>query len=113
MNVETFARSASEDSGPPAGISRAAEAVWHAKAGNWRAGHDIAQHLPGSLGVWIHAHLHFIEGDLGNAAYWYARAEKPARGAEDIEEEWRELAEAVLGGNESLAMGCRGVCAGY
>ena len=25
---------------------------------------------------WVHAHLHRVEGDLGNAAYWYRRAGK-------------------------------------
>ena len=26
---------------------------------------------------WVHAHLHRVEGDLGNAGYWYRRAGKP------------------------------------
>jgi hypothetical protein len=25
----------------------------------------------------VHAHLHRVEGDLGNAGYWYRRAGKP------------------------------------
>lgn len=97
-DVEAFLKSAIEDPSPPGGISPEAEALWHAKAGNWEASHDIAQDLPGSLGSWMHAHLHLIEGDVGNAGYWYARAGKPVRAQEEIEAEWRELAEAVLAG---------------
>lgn len=26
---------------------------------------------------WVHAYLHRKEGDQGNAAYWYGRAQKP------------------------------------
>ncbi|NIU02819.1 MAG: hypothetical protein GWO40_00660, partial [Gammaproteobacteria bacterium] len=53
-DVDAFLKSALEESSPPDGISSAAEAIWHAKAGNWEASHDIAQDLPGSLGSWIH-----------------------------------------------------------
>ena len=89
-------KSALEDSSPPEGMTLEAEAVWHVKAGNWQVSHDIAQDLPGKLGSWIHAHLHLIEGDRGNAGYWYARAGRPACEPDEIEAEWRELAAAVL-----------------
>ncbi|SLN48651.1 hypothetical protein ROJ8625_02375 [Roseivivax jejudonensis] len=42
--------------------------------GDWTAAHDIAQDDPSPEGAWMHAHLHRIEGDEGNAAYWYSRA---------------------------------------
>jgi hypothetical protein len=36
--------------------------------------------------AWVHAYLHRVEGDLGNAAYWYRRAGRPAdNGALDAE----------------------------
>ncbi len=95
-DVSAFLESAREDSSPPENLSPEAEAVWHAKAGNWEASHGIAQDLPGSVGCWIHAHLHLMEGDRGNASYWYGRAGRPARAPEDLEDEWLELARAAL-----------------
>ncbi len=48
------------------------------------------------MGSWIHALLHLIEGDEGNAGYWYARAGKPARTPLEIDEAWEELVAANL-----------------
>jgi hypothetical protein len=46
----------------------------------------------------VHAYLHRVEGDLGNAGYWYRRAGKPvAKGSPD--EEWEAIASALLGGD--------------
>ena len=43
----------------------------------------------------MHAHLHRVEGDDGNAGYWYRRAGKPhAKVSHD--EEWDRIAEALL-----------------
>jgi len=96
-DVESFLQSATGDSSPPDGLSPEALSIWHIKAGNWEASHDIAQDIDSSMGSWIHAHLHLIEGDIGNAGYWYSRAGKPARKPAEIEAEWLELATAVLG----------------
>lgn len=42
---------------------------------NWSAAHDIVQSREGiALFDAIHALLHRIEGDTGNAAYWDRRA---------------------------------------
>ena len=50
------------------------QAVDHALAGDWQAAHLIAQDHEGErLADWIHAVAHRMEGDLGNAAYWYRR----------------------------------------
>ena len=47
-------------------------ALWWAAKGNWDEAHKIAQdqHTPDS--AWVHAYLHRVEGDLGNAGYWCA-----------------------------------------
>jgi hypothetical protein len=46
-----------------------------AKAGKWDAAHNVVQHYEGdATAAWIHAVLHKMEGDLGNARYWYRRA---------------------------------------
>ncbi len=77
----------------PAGLGNALEALWLARAGQWDSAHDRCQNIPGAAGSWIHAHLHRQEGDLGNAAYWYARAGKPTPPAAiTIEQEWRTIA---------------------
>ena len=50
------------------------QAVDHALAGDWQAAHLIAQDHEGErLADWIHAVAHRMEGDLGNALYWYGR----------------------------------------
>ncbi len=43
--------------------------------GQWDAAHRVVQADEDSAAAaWIHAVLHKIEGDLGNARYWYHRA---------------------------------------
>jgi hypothetical protein len=49
-------------------------AIDAALAGNWQQAHEIVQALDDPLACWIHAILHKIEGDAGNARYWYARS---------------------------------------
>jgi hypothetical protein len=80
---------------PPAGVSAAAQALWHERRGDWARAHEIAQEIPGRDGAWVHAYLHRREGDAANAAYWYRQAGQPvARG--DLDEEWGTLVEALL-----------------
>jgi hypothetical protein len=44
-------------------------------AGEWEAAHVLVQqHEDDPTSCWIHAVLHRIEGDTGNARYWYRRA---------------------------------------
>lgn len=46
-----------------------------ALAGDWEAAHAIVQRDEADpTAAWIHAVLHKIEGDAGNARYWYRRA---------------------------------------
>ena len=97
MTAEELAASASTDAEPPAGLSPESRAMWFAKAGQWEAAHDIAQDNHTALGSWIHGHLHLVEGDIGNAGYWYSRAGRKARTPAQIEAEWDELASVTLG----------------
>lgn len=63
---------------PPAQLPTSVLALWHVARGDWDAAHRIAQAREGDPAHdWVHAHLHRIEGDLGNAGYWYRRAGKP------------------------------------
>lgn len=41
---------------------------------DWHAAHQLIQNHHDKLACLIHAYLHREEGDLANAAYWYARA---------------------------------------
>lgn len=48
-----------------------------ALAGQWDAAHQIVQqHEDNATAAWIHAVLHKIQGDFGNARHWYRRADK-------------------------------------
>jgi len=50
-------------------------AVELALAGEWDAAHQLVQQYEDdAMAAWIHAVLHKIEGDLGNAQYWYRYA---------------------------------------
>lgn len=44
---------------------------------------------------WVHAYLHRVEGDLGNAGYWYRRAGKPVASV-PLNEEWASLVRTFL-----------------
>lgn len=77
---------------PPAGLTPELRALWFTKAGRWEDAHNVAQDIHTPDGSWIHALLHLIEGDIGNAGYWYARAGRPARRREEIDAEWDRIA---------------------
>lgn len=95
--MEFAAFSASVDgTQPPPGLARPVLALWHAKKGDWNAAHALVQQDEGEKRHdWVHAHLHRVEGDLGNARYWYRRAGRPvATGT--LEAEWAQIAAALL-----------------
>ena len=48
------------------------------KKGDWQKAHAIVQNDESQLGCWAHGIVHMLEGDLGNARYWYRRA-RPRR----------------------------------
>lgn len=52
------------------------KAIELALAGKWAAAHQIVQQYEDGTAAWIHAVLHKMEGDLGNARYWYHRADR-------------------------------------
>lgn len=81
---------------PPADLPPALAALWHAGRDEWDRAHALVQEREG-VGAcdWVHAHLHRVEGDDGNAAYWYRRARRPVATGEP-RAEWREIAAALL-----------------
>ena len=94
MDLEAFRRSLA-DPAPPSALSPALAALWHEAKGDWHAAHRLAQSRDDADGAWVHAYLHRVEGDSGNAAYWYRRADRPHSQA-PLAEEWREIAGALL-----------------
>ena len=96
MTPAALQQSARTDAAPPPGLSPEAATLWFIKANRWEEAHDIAQEIPGRTGSWLHGLLHLIEGDPGNAAYWFARANRPAVPPAEIDAEWDRLAEAIL-----------------
>ena len=77
MDQAAFDVSLRGDTAPP-GLNPPLVALWHAARGEWDAAHGIAQTREGEPSYdWVHAHLHRVEGDLGNAGYWYRSAGKP------------------------------------
>jgi hypothetical protein len=81
---------------PPPSAPALARALWHDAVGDWDAAHRVAQDVESPDGAWVHAYLHRKEGDVGNAGYWYRRAGRPAASG-SLDDEWRALAEALLG----------------
>ena len=71
-------------------------ALWWAAKGNWDQAHRIAQDEANADGAWVHAHLHRVEGDLGNSGYWYRQAGKPVA-TDAIETEWERMVLSLLG----------------
>jgi len=67
---------------PPAAWPAPLAALWWlakdatetADTAAWARAHALVQDASGPDAAWVHAHLHRIEGDAGNARYWYDRA---------------------------------------
>ena len=98
MKLEEFKDSLSLDV-PPQDLSGAVQALWHVANNNWDRAHELAQNQDDGVGAWVHAHLHRVEGDLGNAGYWYRRADRPECAA-SLEAEWDDIAADILPGSE-------------
>jgi hypothetical protein len=94
MTFDEFRASLSAPS-PPAKLRPALVALWHDARGDWETAHQVAQDVEDESGAWVHAYLHRKEGDLGNAAYWYRRAQKPETRV-PLEREWEQIARTLL-----------------
>ena len=80
---------------PAPGISPPLAALWWAGKGDWTRAHEIVQDEGGVDAAWVHAYLHRVEGDPGNAGYWYRRAGKSVANG-PVEAEWEQIASAFL-----------------
>ena len=52
-------------------------AIRHLQRGDWEKAHSIVQNDNTDMGCWAHGIVHLLEGDVGNARYWYRRAGRP------------------------------------
>ena len=95
MTLDEFLASVAEGDQPPASLPEALQALWWAEKGEWEKAHVAAQEIPTKVGSWIHANLHRQEGDLGNARYWYSRAQK-AESKATVKIERREIIRSLL-----------------
>ena len=94
MTVEDFQRSVAEGE-RPARLSVPLAALWWVRRGDWEEAHRCVQDDPSEDASWVHAHLHRLEGDEGNAAYWYSRAGRSLPQVETAEE-WRLIVAVML-----------------
>jgi hypothetical protein len=93
-------RSSLQDAAPAPELNAPLAALWWAAKGQWDEAHKIVQDEETADAAWVHAYLHRVEGDLGNAGYWYRRADKPT--AQDgLNVEWGRIVSTLLGGERA------------
>ena len=51
-------------------------AIRHLRKGDWQKAHVLVQSDESTEGCWAHGIVHMLEGDVGNARYWYRRAHR-------------------------------------
>jgi hypothetical protein len=93
MTIDEFKKTLSQTSPPP--VRPVLLALWYDARGDWEKAHALAQDVDDPSGAWIHAYLHRKEGDIGNAGYWYRRANKPVA-TDSIDAEWARIVSALL-----------------
>jgi hypothetical protein len=75
-------------------------ALWWAAKGNWDQAHRIVQDESDANSAWVHAYLHRVEGDLGNAGYWYRQAGQPVA-KDSLQAEWERITSALIEGGKT------------
>ena len=96
MNLSEFKRSLAKAK-PPSGLAPALAALWWAGKDEWEKAHTIVMAESDKDCAWVHAYLHRLEGDLGNARYWYRQAQRPVATAPSTGE-WDAIVEILLQG---------------
>jgi hypothetical protein len=94
MTLAEFERTLSK-SKPPANMAPALAALWWAGNNKWDKAHNIVMNDGGKACAWVHAYLHRVEGDLGNAGYWYRQAGRPVA-TRALDAEWAAIVRVLL-----------------
>ena len=89
-------RTSLSDAAPAPGLDAPLAGLWWAANGQWDQAHKIVQDESSADAAWVHAYLHRVEGDLGNAGYWYRQAGRPVA-TDSLESEWERIVAALLG----------------
>jgi hypothetical protein len=96
MTLSEFKRSLTKTK-PPVDLAPALAALWWAGKDQWDKAHAIVMDEGGKDCAWVHAYLHRVEGDLGNAGYWYRQAGQP-QAKDSLTAEWDRIVAALSGG---------------
>ncbi|WP_431203619.1 hypothetical protein ACQ86E_33875 [Bradyrhizobium betae] len=94
VNVAAFIASL-DGAAPAPDLNAPLAGLWWAGKGDWDQAHRIVQDESSRDAAWVHAYLHRVEGDLGNAGYWYRQAGQVAA-KDSLEAEWQRIAAALL-----------------
>ncbi|BAT52617.1 hypothetical protein NOS3756_15570 [Nostoc sp. NIES-3756] len=95
MNTEEFIRLMERQRSCPQTLTKALQALWYDKQGDWNQAHEIVQNASDVDSAWVHAYLHRKEGDLNNAYYWYQRSSQPEFTG-DLNREWEHITSFLL-----------------
>ena len=91
MEINEFTQLLEKQEKCPESWSRALQALWYDKKGDWDRAHRIVQSGNDVDSGWVHAYLHRKEGDDSNARYWYRRSGQPEFKA-GLNQEWEQIA---------------------
>ena len=94
MRLADFKSSLSGAS-PAPGLGAPLAALWWAAKGKWDEAHHLVQDEPTADAAWVHAYLHRVEGDPGNAGYWYRKAGQPVA-TDALPTEWDRIVAALM-----------------
>lgn len=94
MNLAAFIASL-DGAAPAPNLNPPLAGLWWAAKGDWDRAHKIVQDESSREAAWVHAYLHRVEGDLGNAGYWYRQAGE-VTAKDSLEAEWERIAATLL-----------------
>ncbi len=80
---------------PPQNFNNIQKALWYISKGNWQKAHSIVQFIFSKNAAWVHAFIHRVEGDTGNANFWYRNAGKQFPN-ESKEQEFDNLVQSLV-----------------
>jgi hypothetical protein len=78
MTPAAFKRSLA-NAAPPKALAPELQALWWAGKGDWEKAHRIAMSGHSREAAWVHAYLHRVEGDDGNAGLLVPARQSQAR----------------------------------
>jgi hypothetical protein len=94
MTPAAFRHSLS-NAAPPKVLAPELQALWWAAKGDWDKAHRTVMDETSREAAWVHAYLHRVEGDDGNAGYWYRQARRKVP-AGSLEGEWQAMVRELL-----------------